>query len=169
MILLQWEALYTNRKYLHYIVESGRALDLLVLMLYYAKESQLEGIGRVCIFSLQTLSAEPAFGLLLNRTFEAHESIPASIQIKNFHGRYSDFFILVRQPQAVSHSFIPLTDLVHLVSARLCWQRSWLLVCGFDGHDQQCRTPCHRPCSPDLLEIDPHVCSNVEAAGDICR
>lgn len=95
MILLLWEALYTNRKYLHYVVESGRALDLMVLLVYYAKESQMEGVGRVCVFCLQTLSAEPAFGSLLNRRFEAHENLPASIQIRNFHGSYADYFIIV--------------------------------------------------------------------------
>jgi len=95
MILFLWESLYTNRKYLHYVVESGRALDLMVLLIYYAKESQMEGIGRVCIFCLQTLSAEPTFGQLLNRNFDAHDTLPSNIQIKNFHGKYSDYFITV--------------------------------------------------------------------------
>ena len=95
MILLLWEALYTNRKFLHYIIESGRALDLLVLLIYYAKESQMEGIGRVCVFCMQTMSAELSFGQMLNRPFEAHNALPQSIQIKNFHGKYSDYFISV--------------------------------------------------------------------------
>ncbi|PNS16462.1 Ubp5-interacting protein ftp105 [Sphaceloma murrayae] len=93
MIILLWEALFTNRKYLHYVVESGRALDLMVLLVYYAKESHMDGVGRVCVFCLQTLSAEKHFGELLNRPFEAHDTLPSSIQIKNFHGRYSDYFI----------------------------------------------------------------------------
>ncbi|KAG8628591.1 hypothetical protein KVT40_004464 [Elsinoe batatas] len=93
MIILLWEALYTNRKYLHYVVESGRALDLMVLLVFYAKESHMDGVGRVCIFCLQTLSAETHFGELLNRPFEAHDTLPLSIQIKNFHGKYCDYFI----------------------------------------------------------------------------
>ncbi|TKX26865.1 hypothetical protein C1H76_1021 [Elsinoe australis] len=93
MIILLWEALFTNRKYLHYVVESGRALDLMVLLVFYAKESHMDGVGRVCIFCLQTLSAEAHFGELLNRSFEAHDTLPLSIQIKNFHGKYSDYFI----------------------------------------------------------------------------
>jgi len=95
MIILSWEGLLSNRKYLHYVVESGRALDLMVLLIYYAKESHMEGIARVCIFCLQTLSAETHFGALLNRSFEAHNTLPSSIQIKNFHGRYSDYFVTV--------------------------------------------------------------------------
>lgn len=104
MVLLLWEALYTNRKYLHYVVESGRALDLLVLLIYYAKESHMEGIGRVCVFCLQTLSAEPGFGQMLNRPFDAHNTLPVNIQIKNFHGKYSDYFITVSQqdPRSVA-------------------------------------------------------------------
>ncbi|KAF4555071.1 putative high-temperature-induced dauer-formation protein [Elsinoe fawcettii] len=93
MIILLWEALFTNRKYLHYVVDSGRALDLMVLLVFYAKESHMDGVGRVCIFCLQTLSAEAHFGGLLNRPFEAHDTLPLSIQIKNFHGKYSDYFI----------------------------------------------------------------------------
>lgn len=93
MVILMWEALFTNRKYLHYIIDSGRALDLMVLLIYYAKESHMEGVGRVCIFCLQTLSAEARFGESLNRAFEAHDTLPFSAQIKNFHGRYADYFI----------------------------------------------------------------------------
>ena len=96
MIVLQWELLFTNRKYLLYVIDSGRALDLMVLLIFYAKESQLEGVGRVCIFCLQTLSAEPHFSQLLNRPFEAHDTLPASIQVKNFHGKYADYFVMVR-------------------------------------------------------------------------
>jgi len=95
MILLLWEAIYTNKKYRQYITKSGRALDLMVLLLYYAKESQMEGVGRVCVFCLQTLSAEPSFGQSLNRSFDAHNTLPVSIQVKNFHGQYSDYFITV--------------------------------------------------------------------------
>lgn len=95
MVLLLWEALYSNKKYLHYVVETGRALDLIVLLLYHANESRMDGIGRVCVFCLQTLSAEPAFGKLLDRPFDAHDTLPASIQIKNFHGKYSDYVFKV--------------------------------------------------------------------------
>ncbi|GAM84062.1 hypothetical protein ANO11243_020530 [Dothideomycetidae sp. 11243] len=94
MIILQWEALFTNRKYMHYVIDSGRALDLMVLLIFYAKEAHMEGIGRVCIFCLQTLSAHANFGELLNRPFEAHDTLPMSIQVKNFHGRYADYFIM---------------------------------------------------------------------------
>jgi len=97
MVLLLWETIYTNKKYRQYIVKSGRALDLMVLLMYYSKESQMEGIGRVCVFCLQTLSAEPSFGQSLNRSFDAHNTLPVSIQVKNFHGQYSDYFITVSE------------------------------------------------------------------------
>jgi len=127
MVLFLWESLYTNRKYLHYVVESGRALDLMVLLTYYAKESQMEGIGRVCVFCLQTLSAEPSFGQLLNRSFDAHDTLPSSIQIKNFHGKYSDYFIMVRVVGARLRDML-LTDKVCHVPLGIQSGRSELLV-----------------------------------------
>lgn len=95
MIMLLWEALYTNRKFLNYVVDSGRALDLVVMLIYYAKDSHMEGIGRICVFCLQTLSAHAHFGQLLNRPFDVHDTLPLSIQIQNFHGKYADYFITV--------------------------------------------------------------------------
>ncbi|KAF2153199.1 hypothetical protein K461DRAFT_293477 [Myriangium duriaei CBS 260.36] len=125
MIILQWEALFTNRKYLHYVIDSGRALDLMVLLIFYAKESHMEGVGRVCIFCLQTLSAEPHFGELLNRPFEAHDTLPMSIQVKNFHGKYADYFItsmlsLVEyNPAEANFWLVNLTAIVRNVSAHV--------------------------------------------------
>lgn len=101
MILLLWEALRINRKFLHYIIESGRALDFTILLIFYARQSHMEGIGRVCTFCLQTLSAGPGYAKALNKPFEAQATLPPSMQIKNFHGTYADFLIVVSPTLAV--------------------------------------------------------------------
>lgn len=95
MLLLLWEAILSNRNFLSYIIDTGRALDYMVLLIYYARQSQMEGIGRVCIFCLHTISAAKGFARLLDKPFQAQSTLPACMQIKNFQGRYSDYLILV--------------------------------------------------------------------------
>jgi hypothetical protein len=68
-------------------------------VLYYAidhrNDPSKQGLVRMCIFVLQTLSVEPHFGKSLNKTFEGQESLPPSIRIPNFHGTYADYLITV--------------------------------------------------------------------------
>jgi hypothetical protein len=70
-----------------------------VLVLYYAIDQRndptKQGLVRMCVFVLQTLSVEPNFGKSLNKTFEGQESLPPSIRIPNFHGTYADYVITV--------------------------------------------------------------------------
>jgi hypothetical protein len=67
-------------------------------MLYYAIEHKLDasqqGVVRMCVFVLQTMSVEPAFGKNLNKNFENQETLPASIRLANFRGSYADFLII---------------------------------------------------------------------------
>jgi hypothetical protein len=66
-------------------------------MLFYALEYKLDssrqGIVRMCVFVLQTMSVEPSFGKNLNKKFEAQETLPQSIRLSNFRGSYADFLI----------------------------------------------------------------------------
>ncbi|KAF1996964.1 hypothetical protein P154DRAFT_607103 [Amniculicola lignicola CBS 123094] len=97
MIMLFWEALQCNKRFRSFIVDTDRAHDFVVLLLYYAIDQRndptKQGLIRMCIFVLQTLSVEPHFGKSLNKTFEGQESLPASIRIPNFHGTYADYLI----------------------------------------------------------------------------
>ncbi|KAK5276253.1 hypothetical protein LTR16_011516, partial [Cryomyces antarcticus] len=80
-----------------FIIDTERAHDFVVLILFYAMENKTDfnkqGIIRMCVFILQTMSVEPNFGKSLNEKFESQETLPASIRIPNFHGTYADFLI----------------------------------------------------------------------------
>lgn len=101
MLMLFWEALQWNKRFRSFIVDTDRAHDFVVLLLYYAMDNKndptKQGMVRMCIFILQTLSVEPNFGKKLNKAFEGQDSLPASIKIANFHGSYADYLITVRE------------------------------------------------------------------------
>lgn len=98
MIILFWELLQCNKHFRAFILQSNRAHDFVVLMLFYAIEHKADpsqqGVVRMCIFVLQTMSVEPAFGKNLNKKFENQETLPASIRIPNFRNSYADFLII---------------------------------------------------------------------------
>lgn len=97
--MLFWEALQCNKRFRSFIIDTDRAHDFVVLVLYYAIDQRndptKQGLVRMCVFVLQTLSVEPQFGKSLNKTFEGQESLPPSIRIPNFHGTYADYLITV--------------------------------------------------------------------------
>ncbi|KAF2728168.1 hypothetical protein EJ04DRAFT_477803 [Polyplosphaeria fusca] len=97
MIMLFWEALQCNKRFRSFIIDTDRAHDFVVLVLFYAVDQRndptKQGLIRMCIFVLQTMSVEPNFGKSLNKTFEGQESLPASIRVANFHGTYADYLI----------------------------------------------------------------------------
>lgn len=97
--MLFWEALQCNKRFRSFIIDTDRAHDFVVLVLYYAidqrNDPSKQGLVRMCVFVLQTLSVEPQFGKSLNKTFEGQESLPQSIRIPNFHGTYADYVITV--------------------------------------------------------------------------
>ena len=98
MIMLFWELLQCNKRFRSFIIESNRAHDFIIFMLFYAIEhkadSTSQGIVRMCVFVLQTMSVEPAFGKNMNKKFEAQETLPPSIRLSNFRGSYADFLIV---------------------------------------------------------------------------
>ena len=99
MIMLFWEALQSNKRFRSFIIDTDRSHDFVILVLFYALENKndpsKQGLIRMCIFVLQTMSVEPNFGKSLNKRFEGQETLPPSIQIPNFHGTYADYLITV--------------------------------------------------------------------------
>ncbi|ORZ03659.1 high-temperature-induced dauer-formation protein-domain-containing protein [Syncephalastrum racemosum] len=97
MMMLCWKLLETNSRFRNYLMETERALDLMVVLVFYAIENKTNpaqvGLVRMCAFILQTLSSDRTFGVKLNRHFDGHSSLPASIRITAFHGTYADFLI----------------------------------------------------------------------------
>ena len=94
---LFWELLQCNKRFRAYLIETDRAKDFVVLVLYYAIEAKedpaKQGIVRMCVFILQTLSVEEKFGQKLNGSFSFQETLPSVLQIPNFHGSYADFLV----------------------------------------------------------------------------
>ena len=99
MIMLFWETIQSNKRFRSFIVDADRGHDFIVLMLFYAIDNRMDpskqGVVRMCIFVLQTLSVEDNFGSRLNKTFQKPESLPPAIKIDNWSGSYGDFLIVV--------------------------------------------------------------------------
>jgi hypothetical protein len=97
MLVLFWELLQCNKRFRSFIIDTDRAHDLIVLVLYYAMDAKddpaRQGIVRMCVFILQTLSVEPTFGRRLNKPFIGQDSLPSTLRIQNFHGTYADYLI----------------------------------------------------------------------------
>ncbi|KAF2200911.1 high-temperature-induced dauer-formation protein [Delitschia confertaspora ATCC 74209] len=97
ILMLFWEMLQCNKRFRSFIIDTDRAHDMIILVLFYAIDQRndptKQGLVRMCIFILQTLSVEPNFGKGLYKTFEQQETLPASIRIPNFHGTYADYLI----------------------------------------------------------------------------
>jgi hypothetical protein len=98
MLMLFWEALQCNKRFRSFIIESNRAHDFVIICLFYAIEhktdSSKQGLVRMCVFILQTMSVEPAFGKNLNKKFDAQETLPGSIRLPSFKGTQADFLII---------------------------------------------------------------------------
>ncbi len=94
---LFWELLQCNKRFRSYLIDTDRAKDFVVLVLYYANEAKddpaKQGIVRMCVLILQTMSVEANFGRKLNTPFTFQETLPSTLQIPNFHGSYADFLI----------------------------------------------------------------------------
>ncbi|KAI1132000.1 high-temperature-induced dauer-formation protein-domain-containing protein [Nemania abortiva] len=97
IIMLFWEVTQCNKRFRSYMIDTQRAHDFVILILFYATEYKLDaskqGVVRMCAFLLQTLSVEKNFGINLNKSFGAQDTLPAVIRIPNFKGTYGDFLI----------------------------------------------------------------------------
>ncbi|KAK0635198.1 high-temperature-induced dauer-formation protein-domain-containing protein [Bombardia bombarda] len=98
IIMLFWEITQCNKRFRSFMIDTDRAHDFVILILFYALEyksdASKQGVVRMCAFLLQTLSVEKNFGLSLNKTFEAQDTLPPAIRIIGFKGSYADFVIL---------------------------------------------------------------------------
>ncbi|KZF20294.1 hypothetical protein L228DRAFT_254011 [Xylona heveae TC161] len=98
MIMLYWEALQCNKRFRSFVIDTDRAHDFVILILFYALENKndpsKQGIVRMCVFVLQTMSVEPNFGRSLKKAFEGQESLPNSVRVPNFVGTYADYLVI---------------------------------------------------------------------------
>ena len=100
MIMLFWETLQCNKRFRSFVIDSDSGHDFMILMLFYALEYRIDparqGLVRMCVFVLQTLSTEPNFGKRLNKPLLGNDSLPVSLKLDKFEGTYADFLIIVR-------------------------------------------------------------------------
>lgn len=98
--MLFWETLQCNKRFRSFIIDTDRGHDFVILVLFYALEYKTDavkqGVVRMCVFVLQTLSTEPNFGKRLNKKFEGQDYLPSSIRLNNFVGTYADFLLIVK-------------------------------------------------------------------------
>lgn len=99
MLILFWEALQCNKRFRSFIIDSSRSHDFAILCIFYAIEyksdASKQGVVRMCIFILQTMSVERNFGKSLNMKFDAQETLPQNIRIPGFKGTYGDYLVMV--------------------------------------------------------------------------
>ncbi|KAK0727928.1 high-temperature-induced dauer-formation protein-domain-containing protein [Lasiosphaeria miniovina] len=97
IIMLFWEVTQCNKRFRSFIVDTERAHDFVILILFYALEykndASKQGVVRMCAFLLQTLGVEKNFGLNLNKSFDAQDTLPHAIRIAGFKGTYADFLV----------------------------------------------------------------------------
>ncbi|GIZ47033.1 hypothetical protein CKM354_001013400 [Cercospora kikuchii] len=97
MISFLWELIQCNKRFRRYLCETKVGMDYLVIFLFYARDSVADetkqGLMRMVIFVIQSLSAEAAFCAKLNTPFLHVSSLPPVMRIENFHGSYADFLI----------------------------------------------------------------------------
>ncbi|KAH8888891.1 hypothetical protein GQ53DRAFT_724317 [Thozetella sp. PMI_491] len=97
IIMLFWEITQCNKRFRSFIIDTERAHDFTILVLFYALEyksdASKQGVVRMCAFLLQTLSVEKNFGVNLNKMFEGQDTLPPAIRIPGFRGTYADFLI----------------------------------------------------------------------------
>jgi hypothetical protein len=99
IIMLFWEVTQCNKRFRSFIIDTERAHDFVILILFYALEfkadASRQGVVRMCAFLLQTLSVEKNFGVNLNKSFEGQDTLPPAIRIAGFRGTYGDFLLQV--------------------------------------------------------------------------
>ncbi|KAL2220201.1 proteins containing regions of low-complexity [Thermoascus aurantiacus ATCC 26904] len=98
MLILFWEALQCNKRFRSFIIDSPRVYDFMILCIFYTMEYRTDpskqGVVKMCVFILQTLSVDPNFGKSLNKKFEAQDTLPPSIRLSGFRGSYADYLII---------------------------------------------------------------------------
>lgn len=169
MLMLFWEMVQCNKRFRSFIVDSNRAHDFIIICIFYAIEYKTDpsknGLVKMCIFLLQTLSVEPNFGKNLFRRFEAQDTLPPSIRLENFGGTYGDFLIIV------SVSFLTrriygigyLTDqrIVHPYAHYHQQREIRRRIPGVARHHQQCGSICPTTFSRLCFQGSPVICVNV--------
>ncbi|KAJ7694128.1 high-temperature-induced dauer-formation protein-domain-containing protein [Mycena rosella] len=91
-VIFFWKMVELNKKFRGFLLESDKAMDLVAYLLCYALEIKdkphQHGLCRALSYIIQTLSAEPSFGVKLNKPVKAQ--LPAKW---NSPGTAADFIV----------------------------------------------------------------------------
>ena len=116
--MLFWEMLQCNRRFRSFVIDTDKGHEFMILVLFYSMEyktdASKQGIVRMCVFVLQTLTTEPTLGKRLNRKFEGQDALPPSIRLSNFDGTYADFLIIVSFTQLI-RAFADCYQTIHIL------------------------------------------------------
>jgi hypothetical protein len=144
-IMLFWEITQCNKRFRSFIIDTERAHDFIILILFYALEykgdASKQGVVRMCAFLLQTLSVEKNFGVNLNKPFDTQDTLPAAIRITGFRGTYGDFLLQVSKLTYL----LLFSSVVNLKSVDLCAHHNeprethGRVPCAFGCHQQHRR------------------------------
>lgn len=131
MIMLFWETLQCNKRFRSFIIDTDRGHEFMTLVLYYTTENKTDpskqGIVRMCVLVLQTLSSEPNFGKLLNQDFENHDTLPPTIKLVDFRGTYGDYLIIVSRHRYLSCKDVPANFVSQSIHSSLPAKGKWML------------------------------------------
>lgn len=165
MIMLFWEALQCNKRFRSFIIDTDRSHDFVICMLFYALENKSDaskqGLVRMCIFVLQTMSVESNFGKSLNKRFEGQETLPLGIRIPNFHGTHADYLITVRKTSSLACPFLTFAVNIYTLNHG---KRAigGGISCITSDIEQHCSS-CRESGQSDELEIIAIVCIHVKS------
>ena len=97
--MLFWEAVQCNKRFRTFVVDGERGTDFAALVIIYALENKADpgkqGIVRMCVFILQTLSTEPQFGKNLNEEFTKRDLVQSMVEVPDTSCSHADFLIMV--------------------------------------------------------------------------
>ncbi|EEB05552.1 dymeclin 1 [Schizosaccharomyces japonicus yFS275] len=91
------QMLHYNTRFFHYLVDTGRALDLFVFILYlsfeYLSEASTFDHLKICLIILRRLTTSKQFCEKLNIPFEQLSSLPTNRRVPFSKGSYADFSV----------------------------------------------------------------------------
>lgn len=98
-IILFWQFTEINRKFLEYLVDTGKIFELIIILFGFIHEYKLVldqlGLVRICSFYIHNLVSWPIVCESLGKTsFKNHFPVHSACRIPAFSGSYADFVLL---------------------------------------------------------------------------
>lgn len=109
LIMLFWEMLQCNKRFRSFVIDSHYGRTMTILMLFFAAEYRADaarqGVVRMCMFTLQTMSVETNFGRLCNQEIPS-DNVPLNMRPTSESFTYADLLMTVGHGQPIQKSLI---------------------------------------------------------------